>query len=181
MPFWYINQWKPNSKFGYWGAEGEFLGHPSYGWRTNQTHSSICDSVMSGNRRLPAWAMQAKPVFLTAQQLSGSCATTSLQLSLKHRGLEFSKGCREIHTTIVCVGMPHLFFKNMFKDPLSILGDRSSGQAMVKHLQSCNLWEHLCYLVFFSGSVRTRLPEEKYLLLSQGWLLSLYLTVNFTF
>lgn len=38
----------------------------------------------------------------------------------------------------MCVAMPHLIF-NMFGVPLSILGDQTSAQAGVKHLQSYNL------------------------------------------
>lgn len=83
-PFWYITPWKPNSKFGCWGAKGEFLIHPSYVWRTNSV-------TVSNSGRLPAQAMQPKPAFLSAQQLSASCASTSAQLSPKHWGLELSK------------------------------------------------------------------------------------------
>lgn len=109
-PFWCINCWKLNSKFEYWGTKQEFLGHTSYGWRT--------DSVaVSDSGRLPVWAMQAKPALLSAQQLSGSCATTSSQLSPKHRGLELSKGCRQV-PTIRCVSMSHLFYNNIFRVPL---------------------------------------------------------------
>lgn len=104
---------------------------------------------MAGDRRLPAWAVQAVQAnlaFLSAQQLSGSCATTSSPLSPKHRGLEPSEGCREIHTTIVCVAMPHLFLNNTFRVPPGILGDQTHAQTGVKGLKSCNLCEHLCYL-----------------------------------
>lgn len=52
---------------------------------------------MPGNSGLPAWATQAKPVSLSTQQLSGSYATTLLQLSPKHWGLEISKAFKIPH------------------------------------------------------------------------------------
>lgn len=100
-PFWCITPWKPNSKFGCWGAKGEFLIHPSYVWKINSV-------TVSSSGRLPAQAMQPKPAFLSAQQLSASWASTSAQLSPKHWGLELSRAADEFLRWSVSVCLSYL-------------------------------------------------------------------------
>lgn len=158
--FWYINTWKLNSKFGYCRAKGEFLGHPSYAWRTNSV-------TVPDRGRLPAQAMQPRPAFLSAQQLSGSCATTS---QLQHHsgppstgGWSFQKAAdkflhlrvSEHHTYVLITYSESLWDQSIGRT------DQCPGTGkMPAKLQSVGV--HVLF-AFFSQKVKNQVPWKEIL------------------